>query len=197
MSAVLPSWQYICLDMDTASSRLHLYVDDRKLEAVNGDRWSVVPPQNLQLNRIVVNSEKVGLVNLFREPFRAGTCGQNGSLLAWPLMLAGMRPMGSSRVDRAAICGKNSSHLVLVPPRTNFDTAVENCQKMETGGRFPVFSSLEAGDGLRSNLRRTSSQFSLSNPEKLHACCTVHTVKYFSSFLICHTFYFQHRVLKQ
>jgi hypothetical protein len=160
MSTVLPSWQYICMDMDTASSRLHLYVDDRKLEAVNGDRWSIVPPQNLQLNRIVVNSEKVGLINLFREPFRAGICGQNGSLVAWPAMLAGMQPMGRSLVDRAAICGKNSSHLVLVPPRTNFNTAVENCLKMEAGGRFPVYSSLEAGDGPRSNLKRSSFQFS-------------------------------------
>jgi len=145
ISIVLPDWQYFCLDLDSVAPKLDLYVGDKKINVSKPAHWNAILPQNLQLNRLAINSEKVGLINLFREPYRAGTCGQNGTLMAWPLMLDAMQPMGINQVKQAAICRQDQSHLVFVPSRMSYDKARKNCQRMEASGRFPVYSNLEEG----------------------------------------------------
>jgi hypothetical protein len=124
--------------------KLDVYVGDKKLDIITTGPWNTVSPQNLQLHRLTVNAEKVGLINFFKEPFQAGTCGKNGTMLTWSMLLAKMRPTGINQVDVADICSHARSHLVVVPSRTNFNTARKNCQKIGAGGRFPVYSNLEA-----------------------------------------------------
>jgi hypothetical protein len=126
--------------------KLDVYVGDKKLDIIKTGPWNTVSPQNLQLHRLTINAEKVGLVNFFKEPFQAGTCGKNGTMLTWSLLLEKMQPAGINQVDLAAICAHARSHLVVVPSQTNFSTALKNCQKIGAGGRFPVYSNLEAGN---------------------------------------------------
>jgi hypothetical protein len=123
--------------------KLDIYVGDKKLDVIKTYPWNTVSPQNLQLHRLTVNAERVGLINIFREPFQAGTCGKNGSLIPWSLIIAKMQPIGKNQEDMAAICGSARSHLIVVPSQTNFETARKNCQKIGTGGRFPVYSNIE------------------------------------------------------
>ncbi len=146
MTVFLPSWEYFCLDLDTEAPKLDVYVGDKKLDIIKTDPWNSVSPQNLQLHKLTVNAEKVGLINFFKEPFQAGTCGKNGSLMSWSMIIEKMQPIGKNQEDMTAICGFARSHLIVVPTQTNFETAKKNCQKIGAGGRFPVYSNLEAGN---------------------------------------------------
>jgi hypothetical protein len=146
LTVILPDWQYFCLDLDTMNPKLDVYVGDKKLDIMTTGPWNTVSPQNLQLHRLSVNAEKIGLINFFSEPFRSGTCGQNGTLVPWSLILTKMRPMGINQADLAAVCGHLQHHLVAVPSRTNFETATQNCRKMGADGHFPVYSNKEAGN---------------------------------------------------
>jgi hypothetical protein len=126
--------------------KLDVYVGDKKLDIMTTGPWNTVSPQNLQLHRLSVNAEKIGLINFFSEPFQSGTCGQNGTLVPWSLILTKMRPMGINQADLAAVCGHLQHHLVAVPSRTNFEIATQNCRKMGADGHFPVYSNKEAGN---------------------------------------------------
>jgi len=165
----VPSWVYVCLDLDLPARRLDVYVDDKKLEAISSQytrSWDKITSESLKLTRLSIHNEKVGIVNLFNEPFRAGTCGQNGTLVAWPLMLNAMQPMGTNKMSLAAICSKDQSYLVYVPFRTSFDIARENCHKMKHGGHFPIYSSMEARDIVCLLLLKSHHKQLLHNMEK-------------------------------
>jgi hypothetical protein len=143
----LPDWHYVCIDLDLVAHKLELYVNDVQLEAHQshvGIRWNRFPVNGLPLTRLESYNEKVGPINLFREPFQNGTCGKNGTLIAWPTMMAGMRPAGRGQADLAAICGHDHSNLVFMSFVTDYTTAKDNCGKLAPGGHFPNYQTLEA-----------------------------------------------------
>jgi hypothetical protein len=145
LNVSLPEWRYICIYLDTVARQLDLYVGDRKMEAHTSNysiRWEFLP--NLQLTSLHIFNEVVGPINLFAGPFQPGTCGQNGTLVAWPAMLAAMQPMGRRSEKLDIICGQNRSQMVYVSSKTSYAIAMENCKKIGAGGRFPTFSSFEA-----------------------------------------------------
>ena len=170
LAVTLPDWQYVCIDLDLAARRLDLYVNDTQLTALSSaDIWrGRFPANGVQLASLRIYNEKDALVNLFSEPFRPGTCGQNGSLLAWPAIMAGMQPAGCGKADLAAICGRDHSLLVYVPFYTSYDTATENCHKMAAGGHFPVYSSFEVRVKLRTHVICSVKNLSESNQKSYY-----------------------------
>ena len=147
ITVTVPEWLYVCMDLDLMDKRLDTYIGDKKMDfTFSGlnNTWDLINYNSLQLQRISVHNEKAGLINLFSESFRPGTCGQNGSLLAWPVMFSAMQPRGHAVTDLSALCGADKTHLVFVPLRTSFNSALDNCNKIKAGSRFPVYSSLEA-----------------------------------------------------
>ena len=147
ITVTLPDWLYVCMDLDLMTRRLNVYIDDKQLNLINSglnNTWDLINFNSLQLTRLTVHNEKVGLINLFSESFQPGTCGKNGSLLSWPLMFASMQPMGQALMDIAALCRADHPHLVFIPFKTTFNSALGNCNKITVGGRFPIYSSLEA-----------------------------------------------------
>ena len=147
ITVLLPEWLYVCMDLDLMKKRLELFIGDKKMDPVFSglnNTWDLINYYSLQLQRISVHNEKVGLINLFNGSFYPGTCGQNGSLVAWPMIFAAMQPMGYNEMDLAALCGGKKTHLVFVPSKSSFNSALDNCKKINLGGHFPIFSSLEA-----------------------------------------------------
>jgi hypothetical protein len=146
LTVTLPDWQYVCIDLDLVAQRLDLYVNDRLLETDRSNvsiQWNQFPVNGLPLTSLHIYNEKVGPVNLFKEPFLNNTCGKNGTLISWPLMMAAMRPVGRGTEDLAAICGQDHSNLVFMSFNTDYTTAIENCRKLAPGGHFPNYQTLE------------------------------------------------------